>query len=119
MAFCGHVKIDENNNIVKFPIFGDDLRKAYPNVVFEADISNETFAEYNIFPVYEESYTCNHENQKYTHATVPVLVNGVWTIKVTVEDCTAEEILHREYGKDMASGKPYVTFEKWKKEKED
>ena len=48
MSFCGHVKTDGNNNIEKFPYFGDDLRKAYPNVTFEADISNETFAKFNI-----------------------------------------------------------------------
>tara|TARA_R100001129_G_scaffold178789_1_gene154914 strand:+ start:4711 stop:5076 length:366 start_codon:yes stop_codon:yes gene_type:complete len=116
MSFCGHVKTDGNNNIEKFPYFGDDLRKAYPNVTFEADISNETFAKFNIYPVYEESYTCNHEIQKYTHATVPVLVNGVWTIKVTVEDCTEDEINHRKYGAEMASGAPYMTYEDWKKE---
>ena len=101
MSFCGMIKVDADNNVVKWPYFIYDFRANYPDVTVDTqNISieeiNKIYAEYNIYPVHEESFTYDESKQKFTADETPVLIDGAWVRKVTVENLTKEEIEDRE-----------------------
>lgn len=100
MAFCGHVKTDGNENVLEFPYFAYDLKADVADVVFEAEITNEVFAQYNIFPVFEQAYSHNADTQKAVISETPELLDGVWTRKVVVRDFTTEELADRTKEKE-------------------
>ena len=102
------IKVDEDNNIIKFPYFIYDLLANYPEVIVDKNISieemNKIYAKYSIYPVHEESFTCDESKQKFTPAETPVLVDGAWIRKVTVENLTEEEIEKRKITYKMSVG---------------
>jgi len=85
---------------VEFPYTVAKLRRDNPNVGFTKNISNETLASFNVFPV---SYAPAPEHNPKTHYAVksqPTLVDGAWTIVPELRARTTAQI--EEYNADVA-----------------
>ena len=69
------------------------LRKDNPSVSFPRQISEETLASYNVYPVTQASTPdINVKTQKATLNDTPVQVNGAWIYNWVITDKTQEEI---------------------------
>ena len=87
-----YVKVT-NGTVDQYPYTIGNLRRDNPNTSFPKTISETTLSNYGIYPVETEvEPTYNSRTQKLVQASEPILVDGTWTIQVTVEDKSAEEI---------------------------
>lgn len=89
-----------NGVVEKYPYSIGDLRKDNKNVSFPANPSNETLAEWNVYPVVstaEPSY--DMATQRLVWGT-PVLTNGQWTHAWQTVALSAEEQQNVRQGKE-------------------
>lgn len=89
-----------NGVVEKYPYSIGDLRKDNKNVSFPANPSNETLAEWDVYPVVstaEPSY--DMATQRLVWGT-PALVNGQWTHTWQTVALSAEEQQNVRQGKE-------------------
>jgi len=81
-----------NNAVDTFPYSIAQLKLDNPNTSFPATMSDETLAEWNVFPVVlAERPTLNHD-QTATMDSTPTLSEGVWGLGWTVVAYTQDEL---------------------------
>jgi hypothetical protein len=84
-----------------FPYSIGNLRRDNPNVSFPRNPSDAALADWNVFPVAEQSPPeYNPANQNLNQAT-PTLVDGQWLQTWQVTDASAEEIAERLEQKEV------------------
>jgi hypothetical protein len=84
-----------------FPYSIGNLRRDNPNVSFPRNPSDALLADWNVFPVAEQSPPeYNPANQNLNQAT-PTLVDGQWLQTWQVTDASAEEIAERLEQKEV------------------
>jgi hypothetical protein len=84
-----------NQTVEIFPYLISDLRRDNPGTSFPAVPSEQTLAEWNVFPVADKpapSYDAITQNCNQLN---PTLVDGEWTIEWQVTSATAEQINER------------------------
>ena len=87
-----YVKVT-NGTVDQYPYTVGKLRRDNPNTSFPKNVSEATLSSYGVYPVETEiEPTYNSRTQKLVQANEPTLVDDTWTIQVTVEDKSAEEI---------------------------
>lgn len=94
-----YVKVS-NGVAEKYPYSIGELRKDNPNVSFPKNPSNETLADWNVYPVVstaEPSYDI--ATQRVVWGT-PALVNGQWTHTWETVALSAEEQQNRRQAKE-------------------
>ena len=73
-----------NGQVDQYPYTVGDLRKAHPNVSFPRNLSSDTLAQFNVYPV---TIAPAPEFNARTHRLVtqqPTQVDGVWTVTKAV-----------------------------------
>ena len=82
-----------DDEIVRFPYSLEDLRLEYPNVSFPYEPSEAILNSMNAYTVKYYPYpTYDHRTQFIEVANLPILIDGIWSIKHKVIDRTIEEI---------------------------
>lgn len=80
-----------------YPYSTNQFRADNPHVSFPSTISNELYAEYNVFPVVVEPNPPYDPATQYIEASnLPVLIDGVWVQTKTVVDMTPAQIQARD-----------------------
>jgi hypothetical protein len=96
-----YVKIS-NGAVDQYPYTVGDLRRDNPNTSFPKNPSSELLEDWGLYSVaVADAPSYDQRTQKATQASVPTLVDGVWTLVSTVENKTAEEIT--QYDTDAAA----------------
>lgn len=85
-----YIKLNENGNI--FPYRLTQLRTDFPQVSFPLTLSQETLAEYNVFPV---TITAAPEitDTQVSELSTPSFSNGSWSVAWEIRDKTPDEIM--------------------------
>ena len=94
-----------NQTVEIFPYSISDLRRGNPGTSFPAVPSEQTLAEWNVFPVADKpapSYDAITQNCNQLN---PILADGKWTIAWQVTSATPEQINER-----IRSGANYPAF---------
>jgi len=87
-----YVKV-ENNEIVQYPYSIEQFRSDNINVSFPSEISNDTLAEYGVYPVNNDPIpTYDSATQRVQKSSTPILRDGEWVITKTVVQLTADQI---------------------------
>ena len=82
--------------VAAFPYGADVLRKDNPQTSFPDVISNETLADWGVFPVTPVEIPDGFDNVNQNATTVnPELIDGVWYQKWLVEAASAEQVAQR------------------------
>lgn len=82
-----------NNTVDEFPYTIRKLRKDNFNVSFPQEISEETLSSFGVFSIARGEFPENIlHTETAVHASVPELVDGVWTLPWVVRDKTQDEI---------------------------
>jgi hypothetical protein len=89
----------ENGVAVQYPYTARMLKEANPNTSFPKQMTDETLANYGVYPVVTADMpSVDHRTQNVSHADLPTLVDGVWTISWVISEKTAEEIEQHNAG---------------------
>lgn len=82
---------------IVYPYYKHQLLNENPQVSFPSEISDDLFAEYNVYKVSEVECPTVTYKQNISEGT-PELVDGVWTQVWVITDKTTEEIneLHEQ-----------------------
>ena len=80
-----------NETLTKYPYSQYELKQDNPSISFPQTLNDELLAEHGVYVV-SEIYPATTETQVIVFATVPELVNGVWTLTHTLRDKTVEEL---------------------------
>ena len=89
-----------NQTVEIFPYSIGALRRDNPNTSFPANPSDKTLADWNVFPVVEQSPPeYNPANQNLNQLN-PTLVDGEWLQTWQVTDASADEITERTAAKE-------------------
>ena len=89
----------EGSTIIEFPYNLHDLFEAHPNTTFPRPMSDDVLESYGIYRVQHQfiEEEVNTKTHKIEYADTPVLIDGVWTLEVSVVAYTEEEVaLHAE-----------------------
>jgi glutaredoxin-related protein len=87
------VKVDDENNVVKYPYLHKDLKSDYPNTTFGLPYSENIKEQYNFNTVEDlEEPEYNNRTQKLVKWDIPRLVDGQWVIGYDVVDLTSDEL---------------------------
>lgn len=90
------IKIDNNNEIVKWPYNFADLRADNPNISFPAEPTDALFEAYGVYNV---EYAPEPDYDRLTHDcaqnTSPTLTNGKWTVGYTVAQRMEDDAANR------------------------
>jgi hypothetical protein len=97
------IKIDNNNEIIKWPYNFADLRADNPNISFPAHPTDALFEAYGVYNV---DYAPEPEYDRLTHScaqnSAPTLTDGAWTVGYTVtqrsEDDAADRVRRHRNG---------------------
>jgi hypothetical protein len=81
--------------VTAFPYSIDALRRDNPNVSFPRIPSEETLADYNVFPVIEQAVPDYDPGTQNLNQTNPILADGRWLQVWQVSDASAQEIYDR------------------------
>ena len=84
-----------NQTVTAFPYSVSALRRDNPNVSFPRNPSEETLAEYNVFPVIEQAAPDYDPGTQNLNHTDPILADGQWLQTWQVSDASAQEIYDR------------------------
>lgn len=80
-----------------YPYYMDNLIADNPQVSFPALISDEMYAEYDVFPVVIEPNPPYDPATQYVEtANLPTLIDGIWVQTKTVVDMTPAQIQARD-----------------------
>lgn len=83
----------ENNEIVEYPYTLEKFRADNPTISFPAEISNDTLANYGVYPVgYQGAPDYDPATQKLVKSSQPSLISGSWVLTKSIEAKTAEQI---------------------------
>jgi len=89
-----------NQTVEIFPYSIGALRRDNPNTSFPANPSDKTLADWNVFPVVEQSPPeYNPANQNLNQLN-PTLVDGEWLQTWQVAAASADEIIERTAAKE-------------------
>lgn len=91
------VKAD-GTELVRFPYNLHDLFEEHPNTTFPRPMTDEVLESYGIFRVVDQDVEFDDATQTVQYASVPTLVDGVWTITAEVVTRTQEDLDAREEG---------------------
>jgi hypothetical protein len=79
-----------------FPYGPDVLRRENPQTSFPDVLSNETLADWGVFPVTPMEIPDGFDNVNQNATTVnPELIDGVWYQKWLIEPASSEEVVQR------------------------
>ena len=82
-----------NNTVDEFPYNIRKLRKDNSNVSFPKEIDEETLSSFGVFSIARGEFPENIlHTETAVNASVPELVDGVWTLPWVVRDKTEDEI---------------------------
>ena len=84
-----------NGQVEKYPYSIGLLRKDNPDTSFPKNPSDDTLADFGVYPVREANPTVG-ENQKLVKSWTPELVGGEWLLNHQAVDMTAEDIAERD-----------------------
>jgi hypothetical protein len=85
----------KDGSIEKYPYSAWQLRQDNPNTSFPTNLSDETLAEFGVYPVVPAEYPQVDYTKNVVEET-PNLINGVWYQDYTVVNATEEEITQRK-----------------------
>lgn len=95
-----YVKVT-NGSVDQYPYTVGLLRRDNPNTSFPRNISNSVLEEWGVYPVaIQDNPTYNERTQVLETSSTPTLVDGVWTLTVSVIDKTESAI--QEYDDNAA-----------------
>ena len=80
-----YVKLDSNNQPVSFPYSLTKFRQDNPGTSFPTQISDETLADYAVYPVTEVAAP-DYDSRTHQVSSNASLVNGTWTQVWTVTE---------------------------------
>jgi len=81
-----------NNELHEFPYSIKKLKEDNSNTSFPQKISSDVLEGYGVYSVVRAEDPALTHTQTADHASVPVLVDGVWTLPWVVRDKTEDEI---------------------------
>lgn len=84
-----------NGQVETYPYSIGQLRKDNPHTSFPKNPSDQTLAEWGVYPVTDIPMPSVDHTKNVTEGT-PVQVNGAWLRNWVVTDASAEEIAQRE-----------------------
>jgi hypothetical protein len=84
-----------NGTVAQYPYSIADLKTANPNVSFPADPTDQTLAEWDVFPVIKSPAPTYDSATQNLNQVYPVLNNEQWLQTWQVSDASAEEITER------------------------
>ena len=91
-----YVKV-ANGQVVQYPYSIEQFRADNPTISFSAEISNDTLAEYGVYPVSVDPIpTHDSTTQRVEKSTTPVSRDGKWVITKSVVQLTADQIASHE-----------------------
>jgi hypothetical protein len=80
-----------NNQVVKYPYQYSDLTKDNANTSFPANMTNELYAEFDVYPVKEVTPPVVDHTKNLTEE-LPNFIEGEWTQVWVVADASQEEV---------------------------
>jgi len=90
-----------NGSVDAYPYSVGQLRRDNPNTSFPKTVSEDTMAEYGMYPVgYEAAPEYDPMTHRLEHSNVPELKDGKWVLTKTVVPLTAEQIASRNASKE-------------------
>lgn len=84
-----------DDTVQKFPYALSELRFDNPNVSFPSELSDDLLAQWNIYPVLQESAPTFDFATQNCRMVNPALVKGQWIQQWEVTPATASEITER------------------------
>jgi hypothetical protein len=83
----------QDNTVVQYPYSKEQLRSDNPNVSFPKPLTEETLAQFGVYPVgYQAAPEYDPLTQRLETSAQPVLIDGKWTLTKTVVAKTQEQI---------------------------
>ena len=92
-----YVKLNNQGDIEQYPYTLTDLKRAHRNVSWPKNITAETAAAYNVFPVISTEEPA--EDYRKNRERTAVLIDGNWFEQWTEVDASVEEIAERTAAK--------------------
>jgi len=86
----------ENGQVAQYPYTLDQLRGDNPQTIFAAQMTNEMFSEWSVFPVLPTSQPEYDEITQNLIEDTPILIDGNWNQVWEVRSATAQEIAERK-----------------------
>jgi hypothetical protein len=88
-----YVKLNDDGSVDRYPYTLTDLRRSQPNVSFPAQISDETAADFGVYPVTPAEQPAPDHTLNFDR--IAVLRDGTWFEEWTSTPATPEEIAER------------------------
>lgn len=96
-----NILVTDNGTV--YPYADAQLRRDNPNVSFPKGLSEETLAQYNVFPVgFAPLPDYDPDTERLVQSPNPELVDGQWQFIYNVEPLTAEELAEKQAAKALA-----------------
>ena len=89
-----------NQTVETFPYSIGDLRRDNPNTSFPANPTEQTLAEWNVFPVIDKPAPDYNPVTQNCNQVNPTLVTGKWEMTWLVTPATPEQIAERTSAKE-------------------
>jgi len=89
-----------NQTVEIFPYSIGDLRRDNPNTSFPVDPTEQTLAEWNVFPVTDKPTPAYNPATQNCNQIDPTLIDGKWVMTWVVTPATPEQIAERTAAKE-------------------
>lgn len=86
----------ENGQVTRYPYALEQLRRDNPQTIFAAQMTQEMFAEWNVFPVQQTAAPGYDSLTQTLREDTPALIGGSWVQVWEVRPATPEELAQRK-----------------------